>query len=99
MEIIRGGRGSGKTTKLVAMAATHKYHIVCPSYAHVKHIENIAKELKLDIPKPITIHDLEKLWGIGMDKKVLIDDIDTTLRVLFRREVRAVTITGEVGER
>lgn len=56
MDILVGKRNQGKTTHLIEMSAAGKGIIVTPSERSVKYIINRAKEMKLDIPEPIS-------WG------------------------------------
>lgn len=58
MEIIQMGRGRGKTIYLIKKSAELKYPIICCSEAQRKMIKNTAKEMRLDIPDPISLAQL-----------------------------------------
>lgn len=77
MEIIYGGRQTGKTTKLLRMAAEVNGTILVHNYHEVERIKDLAKEMGLTIPEPLCYHEAqEALKGLGPTRKVLIDNVD-----------------------
>lgn len=57
MDLIIGGRQSGRTTKLIQECAAHKGSvIVCATNHMCDYVQHMAKEMGLEIEKPITFH-------------------------------------------
>ncbi len=54
MEIITGGRQTGKTTKIIQVAAEKFGYIICRSQSDAHRIARMAKKMGLDIPFPIS---------------------------------------------
>lgn len=101
MEIIQMGRGRGKTIYLIKKSAELKYPIICCSEAQRKMIKDTAKEMRLDIPDPISfssINSKEKLRGLSNFDKLLIDDLEYVLKRLFDKEIYAATVTCDSCE-
>lgn len=76
MNIIYKSRGEGKTTELVRLSASTGMPIVCMD---TRHINYIAKELGLTIPKPVAIKDYEPF----SNDKILVDDAEYVLQHLI----------------
>lgn len=55
MDIVKLGRGNGKTWFLVNRSADTGYPIICNCQVNKKYIEQIAKDDNLNIPEPIII--------------------------------------------
>jgi len=94
MEIIYGGRGSGKTTKLIQESATTGAVIVCHSQWYIGTILDMAKRSKLEIPVPITYQDLISQRWLG--KKIgsfLIDDVDMFIEYVALKPVKICTFS------
>lgn len=95
MDIIIKGRGHGKTTDLIRMSAESKSPIVTGNLPHAKAIEDKAKHMGLDIPKPIYVSDRDALDAqICGVREVLVDDVDWVLTLLLGCvEVKCCTVT------
>jgi|GEM_PF-5688618 len=89
--IICGGRRSGKTTELVKHASKHDMYILCANKVRVANILEIAKELELEIPFPITLSELP-LKG-RLIKRICVDDIDEILYRVLSIDVESFTVT------
>lgn len=87
--IAGGRRGCGKTTELIKLANAKHLYIICASRQRVEHIAQLARELKLDIPFPISISELP--LRSGYIKEVLVDDIEDVLSMLIGKNVKAAT--------
>lgn len=87
MKIIYKSRGTGKTTELVKMSAKTGFPIVCMD---TRHIYSVAKEIGLDIPKPIAIRDYKS----SSCEKILVDDAEYVLQH-FLGKVECMTINKE----
>lgn len=88
MKMILKGRGEGKTTELVKLSAETGYPIVTHSVGHNEVIKTRAKELKINIPKPIHFKQLDSLRGMHISG-VLVDDADMLLSSLIYQACRA----------
>lgn len=85
MRYILGPRGSGKTTELIRLSAEHGYYIVCANRYVVRHIRNLALDMGLNIPTPIT-YDTLMNSDFGRGRRVpgiLIDDLGVFLMSLL----------------
>ena len=96
MQLIVGGRASGKTTALIRKSAETRFVIVCASHDLARHVERMARSMGLQIPAPTTYaallgHHVQHAPGL------LVDDLDTLLASLARGvPIAAATSTGEV---
>lgn len=75
MNIIYGERGSGKTTMLVMTSAVMNKPIICRTRSTTQHIQDVATELGVNIPKP-RVHERGNYYDDG----VLLDDADQFIR-------------------
>ena len=83
MDILIGGRQQGKTTHLIKMSAARKGTIVVPTEQSAKYVKDLAKEMKLDIPEPISWNQLTKIGGGGYGGgPYLLDELGGILRGL-----------------
>lgn len=101
MEIMQMNRGGGKTTYLIKKSAEFKYPIICCSETQRRIIKDTAKEMGLDIPDPISfssINSKEKLRGLNCFDKLLIDDLEYVLKILFGKDIYAATVTCDSCE-
>jgi ligand-binding SRPBCC domain-containing protein len=100
MNIIQGARGSGKTTKLIQACAEHGGYIVCRSRDEAYRIDDLAVEMGVQIPFPLTYwefqHNLYHEKGV---RKIHIDDADDLLRYIAQGlHIESITITQESAE-
>ena len=86
--IIGGKRVCGKTTELIRVSNEVQIPIVVLDCHRKQYVKNRAKILNIDIPEPITIHDLmdcgKKVWN---GKGILVDDVEDILSCLFRTTI------------
>jgi len=78
MKLIAGSRGTGKTTRLIQIAAKNNYLLACVNKQMSAYAWNMSKELGLDIIYPITHEQLllgDVLLGLFCEG-ILIDDVD-----------------------
>jgi hypothetical protein len=97
MEIIIGTRRTGRTTRLIELAAKDALHIVCRNLPDAKRIAEQAREMDLDIPYPITYERFIRgsMYTRGM-KGLLIDDVLDLLRYMNAAPIAAVTIESKM---
>lgn len=86
---ISGGRGSGKTTRLIQMAHERNLYIICTNQQRVREIMVMAKAMQMSIPFPITVAELP-LHGTYI-KKVLVDNVEDVLEHWLDFQVEAFT--------
>lgn len=103
MKIISLGRGQGKTTRLLYASEFNNIPILCSTYIQKGYLMDRAKQLGLDIPKPVTIDEIISNKVIGkeeVDKDILVDDAHWVLQSFLhsfgmRGNIRAITLTKE----
>ena len=93
--IYGGFRACGKTTELIKLASAKFLYIVCPNRTRASYIYNMARNMKMDIPHPITVNELPLR---GRMTEVLIDDVEDVLETLIQRPVLAMTTSRELKE-
>jgi len=96
MKLLVGERRSGKTTELVKKSHKDWTYIVCLNRQRVEVIEEVARKLKLDIPYPITVHELPTQQHCHWIKKVLVDDMDEILESLISKPIDLATTSCEI---
>lgn len=83
MTVYIAGRGTGKTTHLIWVSANTGAVIVAPTYQMAKHIDQMARELGLIIPSPISIVEWAQLVSrkqVRSEQRYLVDELQTVLR-------------------
>lgn len=78
MKQLIGGRGTGKTTKLIYQSAWSGAVIITATDRAAGYIEYMAKQLHLDIPKPMSILEAKQNRG-ALPQAVLIDELDAVI--------------------
>ncbi len=85
---------SGKTTELIKKSAETGMIIITPTKSMEKHTAKMAEDMGLQIPKPINIISyLNNRRFLGIHEKILIDNADVCLQVIFGIETEIDTIT------
>ena len=94
-KIIYGGRGSGKTTRLIKMSAERGGYIICINKQAASRVFAQAAELGLKIPFPMTfIEFLNKEYYAPGVREIYIDDVERFLRYVCREaNLGAITFT------
>lgn len=82
MNVYIAPRQTGKTTTLVKMSAETGAIIVVPTYPMIKYVEDIAKGLGLEIPKPIDCFQFMRGLPRFERKKYLIDELQMVLELM-----------------
>ena len=97
MEILSMERGSGKTTKLIKISNKTKAPIICRDKNMVGIIKKMAKEMKLEIPEPLSIYEKDKIrCSCNPSNGVLIDDVDSILSRILRCNVLYATTSCDI---
>lgn len=94
MKVIARPRQGGKTTELVRLAAEEFLYVVCPDQRQVRYVAQMARDMGLDIPLPMTWGEF--LRGDYHSKGVkgfVIDNLDLCIQEMTHVPVRAVSLT------
>lgn len=93
MILIKGERGTGKTTELVKISSHTGQRILCANSKRARLIEDTAKELGLDIPQPLAPGENTK----GMEREsILVDDIEDVLQAYTNARIDYATVSCEL---
>lgn len=80
MNIILGGRGTGKTVKLIELSIRLNAYILVSDHRRAVNIKTMAKELGYpQLLFPITYREFLHHRNTGYVKKLLIDDVDDVI--------------------
>lgn len=96
MKVYARPRQGGKTTELVRLAAGEFLYVVCPDRRQVRYVAQLARDMGLDIPFPMTWGEF--LRGDYRAKGVegfVIDNLDLCIQGMSHVPVRAVSLTDE----
>lgn len=103
MEVIADGRQTGRTTKLIEMAAAAEArgevcYIACHSHTEAYRIAQLARKKSLNIGFPITYGELLLGQHGSTIHHIYIDNVELLLHQLITIPIKAVTITTEGGD-
>lgn len=87
--IAGGKRNCGKTTELIKLASVKHLYIVCASREKVRYVAQLAKDLEIDIPFPVSVDELP--LRSGYIKEVLVDDIEEVLSYFIRKPIKCAS--------
>lgn len=94
-------RGTGKSTQLVYTSAVTQYPIITQHRTSIIHLMDLANELGVVIPTPMTIDDY-KARGRIHENHILIDEgydlIGEALDAYMGTHVVAVTLSDKIKE-
>lgn len=90
-------RGQGKTSSLIKISCFSNIPIVCANKKSKMIIEDMAKDMKMNIPEPIIVEDFleDRLRGKGING-ILIDDLEDILSIIFKTNIGSVTTSCEI---
>ncbi|QHE63977.1 hypothetical protein FHE72_23590 (plasmid) [Rossellomorea vietnamensis] len=92
--MIGGKRACGKTTELIKKAGEEHLYIVCADRNRLRFVTQMAKEMEVDIPFPVTVEELP-LRG-SFIKEVLVDDVEAVLYQLIRKPILMASTSMEL---
>lgn len=100
MEVIQRKRGNGKTTELIRISYQTMNTIVCVNETEVRSVLNIAKNMGLKIPPPITFSKfLSNGKRGGRYNGFLIDNVDILLENISEYiPVKVITLRNNIIE-
>ena len=94
-------RGTGKSTQLVYTSAITQYPIIVPVRTRIMYLLDLANELNVIIPTPMTVEDYQARGRIH-ENNILIDEgydlIGEALDAYMGSHVVAVTLSDKVKE-
>lgn len=94
-------RGTGKSTQLVYTSAVTQYPIITQHRTSIIHLMDLANELGVVIPTPMTVNDY-KTRGRIHENHILIDEgydlIGEALDAYMGTHVVAVTLSDKIKE-
>lgn len=94
-------RGKGKSTQLVYTSAVTQYPIITPYRTSIMHLMDLANELGVVIPTPMTVDDYRARGKIH-ENHILIDEgydlIGEALDAYMGTHVVAVTLSDKIKE-
>lgn len=98
MQVIIGGRRSGKTTELIKRSAESGIYILVSNRARASQISDQARAMGYDIPFPVTLEEYHRSRGFAGSSirrdGVYIDNVEDILRRMFYDiEIKAFTCT------
>ena len=97
MIVVEGARGSGKTTKLLYLAAGCNGTVVEPTSGVARFVQDMAKRLGLNNVKVISSRDFGHEWFYKAGKKnnaYFIDQLDDMMRMMNVKGY-SVTTSGD----
>jgi len=99
MKIFNLPRQAGKTTRMLYASEYHNAPILCANAGMKYGITQMAHKLNINIPEPITIHDIanHKVKSQGY-KGILVDEMDYVLQSIlapYGLDILSATITIE----
>ena len=104
MKLTMGGRGSGKTAKLIKQSAETGIYILVKDRKRAGELFQYAKELKYIIPFPITVEewvrsDTRFIGSCIRRDGIYVDDMEDILREFLRGlEIHEATLTTNENE-
>lgn len=97
MHVVVKPRQASKTHDLLLMAQETFSYIVCPSQSDVNRLWRRAVEMELNIPQPITWHELVngRYRSLGI-KGFIIDDLDRCIQSMTMVPIKAVSLNDSL---
>lgn len=93
MEIIIKQRGKGKTHEMLQLSSKIGHTIVCYDKDETFRIKELAKDMGLTIPEPITYRELKGGLYDHRHLGLLIDNADDFLQSFTSSPISAITLT------
>ncbi len=95
MRLICRGRAGGKTIEAIKCSAKIGAHIICFNDNERKRIVEMAREIDLDIPRPITFEEFKSRAYCGKEvRRFVIDNVDEFLQSFTSIPIEAITLNG-----
>ena len=103
MKLINKSRGTGKTKQLIYTSVMTGFRIITPNRAMAKHIEEMAKNMGLEIPEPMSDTEYRSRKYDGDHAPILIDDVENgilcdALELYFNAPVATATMSVPIDD-
>lgn len=100
MKVITGGRRSGKTSQIIRMSHEMNAYILVANKQQAKNVANTAEHMGLQIPYPITIHELKNLNNNSeiRRKGILVDESLHILELFLGTPILGASVNIEECE-
>lgn len=82
MNIYISGRQFGKTTMLIKESAKTGATIAVATYHMAKYVQDMAAQMSLEIPEPVTYAEIFRTYREGKTKRYLVDELQMMLSQL-----------------
>ena len=82
MNIYISGRQFGKTTMLIKESAKTGATIAVATYHMAKYVQDMAAQMSLEIPEPVTYVEIFRTYREGKTKRYLVDELQMMLSQL-----------------
>jgi predicted RecB family endonuclease len=93
-KVIADKRQTGKTTKLIYASHITGARILCMNRRSIGSLKDLARELKVDIPNPICVSDIQ--CSDVMQGDILVDNADYVLQELLGCKFNVVAMTTSI---
>ena len=90
--LVIGRRQTGKTERLIKMSAEKQIPIICASHNMATYARDRAKQLGLDIPKPIVAKTAAIDTELRKYDSVLVDDAAIVLNQLLGKHIDTMAV-------
>ena len=100
MKVITGNRRSGKTRQIIRMSHEMKVYILVANKQQAQAVASTAMSMGLQIPYPITIHELESLSDTSVIRRkgVLVDESLYLLEQVLGVRILGASVSMEESE-
>jgi hypothetical protein len=93
MNLIIGGRQTGKTTALIKSAHDQRAYIVCPNERMKRSVAKMAQDMEITIPYPVSMAELP--FHTPFVRSVMVDEGQLLLQELIGKPVEAMTLCAD----
>ncbi len=94
MRLFNLKRGKGKTTRMLYASELNHIPILCHDNLAKQRLINMAKELEIDIPAPISVAELSDARTALNTSDMYVDEIPYVLQSLLKRISPNYNISG-----
>lgn len=103
MKVIARGRRTGKTIEIIKESALTGNYILVRDHTEAQRLFQLAQEMKLSIPLPVTVSEISlgRIHGTSIKRDgILVDNAELVLQQMIGAKINTLTIstTEEDGE-
>lgn len=96
MKVIARGRCSGKTMEIIKESALTGSYILVRNHSEVERIAQLAQQMNLSIPYPVTVSEISlgRIQGTSIKRDgILVDNAELVLQQMIGAEINTLTIS------